>query len=253
MSGREVAVVGESAVATQQDAPMSLVQLAIEKGVDVEVIERLVALQERVMERNAEAAMAQALAAFQAECPPIPRVRTAEVKKNGVKQYEYTFAPLEKIVEVIRPYLTKNGLSFTHDSAILQGAVEITCTLQHIEGAKRTSTFTGPVDNSGGKNPLQAVGSARSYGRRYTLVDVLGLTTDDEQDDDGVRAHRNGRDDGEPEALSADQLANLDALIEEVNADKPKFLKFMRVASLADIHPRDYARAISALESKRAR
>jgi hypothetical protein len=77
-----------------------LVRLAIEQNVSVEILERLVALQERVTARNAETAMAEALAAFQATCPPIPKTITAEVRKNGVKAYEYQFAPLDEVVRV---------------------------------------------------------------------------------------------------------------------------------------------------------
>ena len=233
--------------AREQDGPeqvTSLVQLAIEKGVDVAVLERLVALQERVTERNAELAMAEALSRFQEECPPVPRVGTAEVKKNGVKQYEYHFAPLEKIAEVIRPFLQKHGLSYAHDAEVGNGSVTVTCTLQHVDGAKRTATFTGPFDNSGGKNPLQAVGSARSYGRRYTLIDVLGLMT--EEDDDGVGTSRAG----EVKAISEAQLKKLNDLADQAGADKAAFCRLMGVGSMAEIPAVQYKLAELTLKKK---
>ena len=244
----QLTIQGEAAAAPveTEGQAMALVRMAIEQKVPVEVLERLVALQERVTERSAEMAMAQALAAFQAECPPVPRVSKATVMKNGAKAYEYHFAPLEEIVRVIRPCLTAHGLSYTHDARVESGAVEITCTLQHVEGAKRSAKFTGPVDNSGGKNPLQGVGSARSYGRRYTLIDVLGLTT--EEDDDGVGAHRQSEP---PETITDKQAADLDALIDEVGADRAKFLRWLRVESLSQLTEPDLPRAIAALERKR--
>lgn len=235
-------VKGGMELSTANGDVSSLVRLAIERGVDVEVLERLVALQERVTERNAETAMAQALAAFQHECPPIPRTAVAEVRKNGVKQYEYRFAPLEKIVAVIRPHLRKHGLSYTHDAEVADGSVTVICTLQHIEGARRTSKFTGPFDNSGGKNALQAVGSARSYGRRYTLVDVLGLTEEDDTD---------GADPEDTEPITKSQAADLASLCDEVKADRAKFLRFMDAESFEAIPASAHARAIRALEDKR--
>lgn len=221
----------------------ALIHFAIEKGVSVEVLERLVALQERVAQRNAEMAMAQALAAFQEECPPVPRTKIAEVKKDGRKVYEFPFAPYEEIARVIRPFLTKHGLSYTHDAAIGNGQVTVVCTLQHIEGATRKATFSAPVDNSGGKNPVQAVASSRQYGRRYSLIDVLGLVTEDEAEG------------GEPavEPVAESQAADLESLADEVGVDKVKFLDWLGVESFAAI-PKDwYKRAERALENKRRR
>jgi len=222
-----------------------LLRLAIQEGVPPELLERLVALRERVSDRDAEMAMARALSAFQAECPPIPRVGRAIVMKNGMKQYEYRFAPLDEIVRVIRPHLTKHGLSYTHDSAIVGGEVEVTCTLQHVERATRQATFRGPVDNSGGKNPLQGVGSARSYGRRYTLVDVLGLTT--EEDDDGVGAGA----DGGGGTITEEQAADLRALGDEVGQDWGKFLAWAQIERLEDLPAAKLAQATRTLQAKR--
>jgi hypothetical protein len=228
----------------EDQAPSALIQLAIEQKVPVEVLERLVALHERVTERNAEVAMAEALAGFQAECPPVPRTRAAEIVKNGVKQYSYTFAPLDEIVRVIRPHLTKYQLSYVHDARVDKDRVEITCTLQHAAGAKRTATFEAPIDSSGGKNAIQQVGSARSYGRRYTLMDVLGLTTEDDDDGNGTDA------DGEAPRLSEDQVANLSDLIESTGAKLGTFLRWIEAETLADIPASEYDRAVQALKQR---
>lgn len=249
-NGMEVTTAGGSrAISAPVDEQLpGLIALAIEKDLDVEKLERLIALQERVLERNAEMAMAQALAAFQADCPPIPRIRTADVRKNGVKQYDYKFAPLEEVARVIRPHLTANGLSYTHDAEISGSQVKVVCTLQHVEGAKRKASFEGPIDASGGKNPLQAVASARSYGRRYSLLDVLGLTTGDEDDDGNGGAGRQSI-----ETITREQAADLGALADEVlgAADMTRFLGFLGVSSLEDLPAKDLRRAISALEKKR--
>lgn len=240
---------GAALVPAQTEEVSGLVRLAIEQKVPVEVLERLVALQERVTARDAEQALAEALNAFQAECPPIPRVGKAVVLKNGVKQYEYRFAPYDKTLEVIRPYLNAHGLSFTHDSAMVNGEVEVVCRLQHIMGAGRQSTFRAPVDNSGGKNPLQGVGSARSYGKRYTLVDVLGLST--EEDDDG-RAAGGGGGGRKAATITEAQEADLRALMQEVGADEERFREYLGVGFLKEIQATALPGAIQALEARRA-
>ncbi len=236
----QVAVVDE-------ESPATLVRLAIEKGVDVAILEKLVGLVERVTERNAERAMAEALAKFQSECPPIPRKATAEVKKNGVKQYEYHFAAMETIVPIIRPILTKNGLSFVHDTHVTgqhpNQEIRVTCVLQHVDGAMRSATFAGPIDSSGGKNPIQMVASTRSYGRRYSLMDVLGLTS--EEDTDG------NIPDEDVQKIDDIQFAVLVKLKDEVGADVAKFCKFLGAETLRDIPAARFEEARAALESKR--
>jgi hypothetical protein len=231
----------------QQPSEMSeLLRVAVETKIDPASIERLVNLKIQLEERNAEMAMAAALAAFQAECPPVPRTRTADVVKDGVKKYEYKFAPLDEVVRTIRPHLTKHGLSYTHDGAVSpKGEVAITCTLQHVMGARRTATFTGPTDQSGGKNALQAVGSARSYGRRYTLMDVLGLTTED--DDDGRGSHGDKK---EPVYITEKEAADLGDQIEAVGADKAAFLRVLGVSKVGEVQAKNLRHAQQLLKQK---
>lgn len=51
--------------------------------------------------------------------------------------------------------------------------------------------------------------------------------------------------------ITDEQAAALDKLIAEVGADKEKYLKYLKVAALADIQTKDYANAVAALEAKR--
>ncbi len=51
--------------------------------------------------------------------------------------------------------------------------------------------------------------------------------------------------------ITAEQVAELNALADEVGADKAKFCKYLGVDSIADIHPLQFETAQKALESKR--
>ena len=63
----------------------------------------------------------------------------------------------------------------------------------------------------------QKHGAALTYGKRQSLTSVLGLTTADD-DTDGVERG------GKPDPITEGQLADLEALIEDVGADWQKFL-----------------------------
>ena len=106
--GTEMVVGGENVEVS------GLVALAIREKVPVEVLERLVALQERVTARDARAAFFAAVAAFQEECPEIEKSKTAQIKTRTGSNYSYTFAPLEGITRVIRPILDENALCLRH-------------------------------------------------------------------------------------------------------------------------------------------
>ena len=241
-TGREVARVEHNPPAALQEANtngLTLIERIIDGGgsLDIDIVERLVALQERQEERAAERAMIEALSAFQAECPLIPRGGLADTGK-----YEYTFAEYDDIVRTIRPHLVAHGLSFTHDSAFVDGGqIEVTCTLRHVAGATRKSTFRGPADTSGGKNSIQAIGSGRSYGKRYTLTDVLGLATED--DTDGVV----------DELITEAQAADLSAMLDECKpGTAPKILRWVGVNRVEEIPVRWYKDVVTMIEKARS-
>ena len=226
-----------------------LLRLALEQKVPVEIIERLVALQERILASNARAAFVQAMAKFQSEVGPIPKTHAIEVDRAGVKQVRSRFAPLHVIAEHIREPLARNGLSYSWDSLVDGDKVAIICTVRHVLGHEQTSRFECRTQDAGapGMSGVQIAGSARTYGERYSLVQGLGLTTADE-DTDG-RAPENGSAD----KITEKQAADLDVLLEEVGADKARFLAWLKVPSFADLPASDLQRAITELEQKRGK
>jgi hypothetical protein len=120
--------------------------------------------------------------------------------------------------------------------------IAVICTLRHRNGHSEDATFSCPVDSTSRMNAHQQHAAALTYAKRQSLVQVLGLTMTD-PDPDAVQGGRG--------PIGPQQEALLEALIGEVGADKPRFLKFMGVAALAEIQAGDYPRALNALESKR--
>lgn len=222
----------------------SLLELAIEKNLSVDALERLVQLQERVMDRQSAQAFSLALAAFQEACPSIPKVATAKVATKSGGEYSYRFADLHSIVSVARPHLRANGLSFTWDSAVQNAgaSMKTTCYLRHVDGHASSASFECPTDaGSPGMSPQQRFASALTYSRRQSLVMVLGLTTCD-PDVDGAEVG---------ERLSPGQVAQLETMVEESGANRLKFLVYMGVGEMEDILQRDWRKAVVALEAKK--
>lgn len=113
----------------------------------------------------------KALAAFQAEVP--------NIYKNA-KGYNYKFADLGEINDVIKPLLTKHGLGYVQP---LDGS-GIKTIVFHVEsGESIESTVEVPQGvKLNGMNEFQVLGSAITYLRRYSLSSMLGLITDEDAD-----------------------------------------------------------------------
>lgn len=220
-----------------------LVRLAIEEKVPVEVLEKIVALQERVSDRLARSEFFEALVAFQEDMPEVKKTGTAKITTKGGGTYSYLFAPLEEITRAIRPGLKDHSFSYTWTTEGMDGEyINVVCILRHIGGHEERSTFPVSTQTTAAMSGAQKGGAALTYGRRQTLVAVLGLTTADE-DTDGSP--------GAPEYISEAQIADLEALMSEVEADKDKFLHYLGVAHLEAITVAQLPVATRLLEGKR--
>jgi len=114
--------------------------------------------------------IAKALSEFQSNLPKIEK--DANVNLGS---YSFSYAPLETIIQAIKPLLKQTGLSFLHvmNDSILE------CIILH---------SSGQCINTGGiaikmSNKMQDMGSSMTYARRYTLCAALGIVAED--DDDG--------------------------------------------------------------------
>jgi len=95
--------------------------------------------------------------------------------------FKSKYADLSEVLKVIRPLLCKHGLSVIQSPSLLDSNVVVETMLAHSSGEYVSSSLTVPV----GKKDAQAVGSAITYGRRYSLSAIMGIT---QADDDGNAA-----------------------------------------------------------------
>ena len=129
-------------------------------------------------ERMAAAnAFAQALSLFQRDCPQL--VKSQPVQAGPVR---YSFAPLGEILSTLRKPLSDHGLAVYWELSGSVERIQVKAVLIHVDGHSVSSELT--LDPEGGRNKTQAIGSVVTYGKRYTLMAVLGIES--EADTDGV-------------------------------------------------------------------
>jgi hypothetical protein len=177
-----IAINDDKAVQQAPQASQSLLPM-IDKLVerpdfDVEKLERLLDMQERIMTRSAMEQFNAAMAMMQDELPSIA--------ERG-KAHNTKYATFEDINDVAKPIMKRHGFAVSFRVHNIQGGIEVTGVLMHKGGHREETTMTLPLDTSGSKNAVQAVGSSVSYGKRYVMSALLNITTRSE-DDDGESA-----------------------------------------------------------------
>jgi hypothetical protein len=223
-------------------SPAALMMLAIERNLDLDKVEKAMLLQERWEANEARKAYHDAMSGFKAHPPEIDKDR--HVKFQTAKgTTEYRHASLANVTTKINSELSKHGLSAGWKVAQDAGRITVTCTITHRLGHFESTSLSGSPDDSGSKNPIQAVGSTISYLSRYTLLALTGLSTHD-MDDDG-----NGS--GKPEYINAESVSNINSLLNETGADTAAFLKYIGSESVEKILVANYTKALVALNKKK--
>ena len=119
------------------------------------------------------AALFKAISAAQGEF-------TTVVKDKNNPFFSSRYAPLDSIIEMIRPILAKNGLSvmqFTDLPETGQGVI-IETIITHESGEH----ISGKLFMPSAKSDPQGYGSCITYGRRYALAAALGIVSDEDTD-----------------------------------------------------------------------
>ena len=164
----------------------------------------------------------------------------APIVKNKKNYNKGTYADLTAILEAVKPALLAHGIVILQSpvTRYLENnlfVVDIVTTICHGESGE---TFEG-VLSMPAKNDAQAIGSAITYGRRYALVSMLSLSTED--DDDGEEAIKPAQPRQQPQRQAPTQrqpeppATNGNGNGHKPAAEAPKKLPFERVDG-AEVH-----------------
>lgn len=217
-------------------------RMASNPDVDVNKLTAILDMQERILNKKAEAEFNEAFARLSGRLPRISK--QGEAKNNG--KLLYKFARWEDIDAQIRPLLDEEGFALSFNTQPLDGrpGVVVFGTLAHKSGHSRTAQIELPVDNSGAKNSIQGMGSTFSYGKRYTATMLLNITVENEDSDGAARSYG---------FITHAQKDELVGLMQETGADAARFLQFLGVAVLDDLPASQFARARGALLQKKSK
>ncbi len=171
-------------IVVRKSEPLSiegLISQAIDKGISVETMERLLSMRKELKAEAATEAYTAALGQFQRDVPVIKKTKQVMNKDGQTVRYQY--APLDGIVSQIKKDLAANELSYSWDVKHTEGHMDVTCKITHVMGHSETSTLQIPIDKEGFMTAPQKYASAQTFAKRYTLLNALGITTADEDSD----------------------------------------------------------------------
>lgn len=218
--------------------PMDMLNRAVAQGADIDVLEKLMGLQERWESNQARKAFDAAMAEAKAKIPVIVKSRKVDfTSAKGRTNYQYE--DLGAIAKIVDPILAQFGLSYRFNTLTEAGTVTVTCIVSHRDGHAERNTLSAAHDQSGNKNSIQAVGSTITYLQRYTLKAALGIAA---SNDDDARS-------AEPEnsSITPDQAGSLREKIEEVEADLVKFCERWGIESLSELPSKKFNEALQSL------
>jgi len=213
-------------------------QAARDPNVQVEKLERLMAMKERFDKTQAEIAFSLAMARLQ---PKLPRIeKHGRVIVQNVTRS--TYAKIEDIDAVIRPLYSEEGFSISWNTRAANGpATTVIGVLRHTGGHSESYEITLANDTSGSKNATQGSGSTFQYGKRYLLCGMFNLITIDEDND------------GQGDALTEKQAREIEDWIQHVGlneAGKKKFLSLLNVSTVGEITQANFSVAMNFLRAK---
>lgn len=171
------------------DGASSIMQViercALNPNVDVDKMQKLLDMQERILERNAKHAFSMDFVQMKSKLPKV-------IKTKDNRQTNSKYAPLDEINKIIDPVLNDFGFGTSYKIAQSDKTVTVTAILWHRDGHTEESTITLPLDNAGmqgkvNKTEVHAIASSTTYGKRLALCALLNISTGD-ADDDGNAA-----------------------------------------------------------------
>lgn len=238
---KEVELVEKSAVQTlssNEQMQSALMEIVKRDDIDPERLEKFLDLQIKMETRENNKAFNNAFAQFQKECPIIPKT-----KRVNFKSVDYSYAPLDEMIHLIKPIMGKNGLSFCFNLSPDENQMVLTTIVSHKDGCEKNfQYYFNPLHDDARMNDSQRRKSAITFAKRSALENALGIVTAD-CDDDARRAIDNPATD--------EQLEKIKSLCKSTSTTEESFLSYLKIESFGLLSLNDAKKAINLLNTKR--
>lgn len=123
--------------------------------------------------------------------------------------FKNSYLTLDGLLEKILPVLRNNDILLTQPVAVSGGELALDTRLYHVpSGTEILSTM--PLNKLQREDP-QGQGSAITYARRYSLMSMLGLVADEDDDGNAAQAPKPKRRSSSRKAKSAEAVAGDEA------------------------------------------
>lgn len=242
----------EVTVRAEPETLMAVIaRAASDPSVDIEKMDRLLQMQERLEQRAAEADFNEAMTKAQIE---MGRVKTN--KDNSQTHSRYAdYAALDK---VLRPIYTRHqfALSFSTTEGAPEGSVRVVAFVSRGRFTRQYHVDM-PTDGKGAKGndvmtKTHATGAAMTYGMRYLLKMIFNVAIGEDDTDGNMPGA----------AITQEQADEIKKLIDDLafEVDGPEadyaawlqvFLDHMKVGAIEEIPAKSYGRAKDAIAATR--
>ncbi len=112
------------------------------------------------------------------------RVMKPAIYNKVNPHFKSRYADFASCMDACRIPLSDNGIAVIQSCETIDGKISLITMLAHVSGQWMKSEF--PIIPS--KMDSQAIGSAMTYAKRYSLCGMIGIVADEEGDDDGEAA-----------------------------------------------------------------
>lgn len=239
---------------SQSSDLMSVIaQVAMNPNADVDKLERMLAMKERLDERAREDEERAAQRRFFADLTAAQSAIPVIIKNRKNTFNNTTYADLAAIESAAMPIVRQHGFNVTAKSVpgAEEGMQRVSFRVAHRDGHVDEYEDDFPLDNQGtggkaSKTGIQAKGATVTYARRYMLCGYFNIAISDA---DGV-PQRAQAEPTAPVELTATQGKRLRDLIEQSGADEAQFLTFAKAASIEEIEPSRFAQLEQLLMAK---
>ena len=222
----------------------AIMQMAQNPNVDVEKMERLLAMQLDLMARQAKKEFYTALTQIQNS---LPEIKGSGSIKNKSEKEIAKYITLEDMMRALGSYLKKYKFSLTHDKTEVDGKLVTTTTLGHEGGHELAVRMVTPYDKPNQlKSDIQCAMGTRTSAKRANIADIFNIILEDENKADPMEVlHK--------QTIDEEQIKEIRKLMEETNTQEADFVAHLKVAGIEDITYEMYAKATFDLKGKAAK